>query len=91
MRANRIETTGDFSSKREKEKFDTLRKAGMMLQGIYDKNGERTRITISDPTSGSRTEIAVTAIIRQFEGQTYTAYVPSRRDMASVRRSIVAS
>ncbi len=91
MRANRIETAGDFGSKREREKFDFLRKAGMMMQGVYDNNGERTIITITDPATGSRTEIPVTATIRQIEGQIYTAYVPSRRNMASVRRSIVTS
>jgi len=80
---------GEYRSKRDQQKVETLKKAGMVIQGAYDNNGERTTIKFVDRITGTSRDIPVTADRRNFGGEVYTAYVPSRRDMAAIRRAVM--
>lgn len=77
------EGSGDFASRKEEAKFGVLRSVGLVREGVFGNPGDKTTIRVTDREITARVEH------RQFDGVMHTAFIPSNREIANLRRSIV--
>ena len=80
--------TGDrtHASRGEAAKFKFLRTAGFVIEGQHDQPGTSTVVSVTE--GGNRWSFPVRVEHRQFDGVMHTAYVPSNRSIAEMRKTM---